>query len=67
MTPTDMVMSARIRTFDSTMRDAMETGLVNAGFRKGDARSRMDTYRKSGFDFYILWHSAGETNYNNNR
>lgn len=67
VTPTDMVMSARIRTFDSTMRDAMETGLVNAGFRKGDARSRMDTYRKSGFDFYILWHSAGETNYNNNR
>ena len=63
--PTDMVMSARIRTFDSTMRDAMETGLVNAGFRKGDARSQMDTYRKSGFDFYILWHSAGETNYNN--
>lgn len=67
VTPTDMVMSARIRTFDSTMRDAMETGLVNAGFRKGDARSQMDTYRKSGFDFYILWHSAGETNYNNNR
>lgn len=67
VTPTDMVMSARIRTFDSTMRDAMEKGLVNAGFRKGDARSQMDTYRKSGFDFYILWHSAGETNYNNNR
>lgn len=67
VTPTDMVMSARIRTFDSTMRDAMEIGLVNAGFRKGDARSQMDTYRKSGFDFYILWHSVGETNYNNNR
>lgn len=67
VTPTDMVMSARIRTFDSTMRDAMEKGLVSAGFRQGDARSQMDTYRKSGFDFYILWHSVGETNYNNNR
>ncbi len=65
VTPTDMVMYARIRTYDSTMHSAMEQGLINAGFRKGDARTQMDTYRKSGFDFYILWHSVGETNYNN--
>lgn len=64
VTPTDMVMYARIRTYNSTMHSAMEQGLINAGFRKGDAQTQMDTYRKSGFDFYILWHSVGETNYN---
>lgn len=63
VTPADMVMSARIRTYDSTMRNAMEQGLIDAGFRKGDARTQMDTYRKSGFDFYILWHSVGILNY----
>ena len=56
-------MSARIRTYDSTMRDAMEQGLQAAGFKKGNATTQMDTYKKSGFDFYILWHSAGATNY----
>lgn len=61
--PETMVMSARIRTYNSTMRDAMEQGLIAAGFRKGDANLQMDTYKKSGFDFYILWHSAGATNY----
>lgn len=66
VTPTDMVMHARIRTYDSTMHSAMEQGLIQAGFRKGDAQTQMDTYRKSGFDFYLLWHSVGETNYNNN-
>ncbi len=63
VTPADMVMSARIRTYDSTMHGAMEQGLINAGFRKGDARTQMDTYRKSGFDFYILWHNVGILNY----
>lgn len=61
--PESLVMSARIRTYDSTMRDAMEQGLLAAGFKKGDATTQMDTYKKSGFDFYILWHSAGATNY----
>ena len=61
--PESLVMSARIRTYDSTMRDAMEQGLLAAGFKKGDATTQMDTYKKSGFDFYILWHSAGVTNY----
>ena len=61
--PKEMVMSARIRTFDSTMRDAMEQGLINAGFTKGNATTQMDTYRKSGFDFYILWYHVGATNY----
>ncbi len=63
VTPADMVMYARIRTYDSTMHSAMEQGLINAGFRKGDARTQLDTYRKSGFDFYILWHSVGILNY----
>lgn len=63
VTPKEMVMSARIRTFDSTMRDAMEQGLIAAGFTKGNATTQMDTYRKSGFDFYILWYQAGATNY----
>lgn len=61
--PDEMVMSARIRTFDSTMRDAMEQGLIAAGFTKGNATTQMDTYRKSGFDFYILWYHTGATNY----
>ncbi|MGN0520025.1 MAG: DUF4474 domain-containing protein [Candidatus Fimenecus sp.] len=61
--PESLVMSARIRTYDSTMRDAMEQGLIAAGFTKGNATTQMDTYKKSGFDFYILWHSAGATNY----
>ncbi|MGN0570704.1 MAG: DUF4474 domain-containing protein [Candidatus Fimenecus sp.] len=61
--PEALVMSARIRTYDSTMRDAMEQGLIAAGFTKGNATTQMDTYKKSGFDFYILWHSAGATNY----
>ncbi len=63
VTPTDLVMSARIRTYDSTMAAAMEAGLQGAGFKKGDANKQMDTYRRSGFDYYILWHSAGQTNY----
>lgn len=61
--PEDLVMSARIRTFDSAMCAAMEQGLIAAGFTKGNATTQMDTYKKSGFDFYILWHSAGVTNY----
>lgn len=61
--PASLVMSARIRTYDSTMRDAMEKGMKNAGFREGDATTQMDTYRKSGFDFYILWYKAGNKNY----
>lgn len=61
--PEDLVMSARIRTFDSSMRDAMEQGLLAAGFKKGNALTQMDTYKKSGFDFYILWHSVGTANY----
>lgn len=61
--PEDLVMSARIRTFDSSMRDAMEQGLLAAGFKKGNATTQMDTYKKSGFDFYILWHDVGATNY----
>lgn len=61
--PESLVMSARIRTYDSTMRDAMEQGLIAAGFKKGDATTQMDTYKKSGFDFYILWHGVGATNY----
>lgn len=61
--PTDLVMSARLRTFDSAMALAMENGLKAAGFVPGDARTRMDSYRRSGFDFYILWYSAGELNY----
>lgn len=64
VTPADLVMSARIRTYDSTMAAAMEQGLLKAGFRKGDASSQMDTYRRSGFDYYILWHSVGNLNYN---
>lgn len=63
VTPTDLVMSARMRAFDSTMAAAMEKGFQNAGFKKGDAKTEMDTYRRSGFDYYFLWHSAGATNY----
>lgn len=61
--PEDLVMSARIRTYNTTMRDAMEKGLIQAGFTKGNATTQMDTYKKSGFDFYFLWHSVGATNY----
>lgn len=61
--PQALVMKARIRTFDSTMRAAMEQGLISAGFSAGNSTTQMDTYKKSGFDFYILWHSAGKTNY----
>lgn len=64
VTPADLVMSARIRTYDSTMAAAMEQGLLNAGFKKGDATKQMDTYKRSGFDYYILWHSVGNLNYN---
>lgn len=64
VTPTDLVMSARIRTYDSTMAAAMEKGLQSAGFKKGDASKQMDTYRRSGFDYYILWRSVGNVNYN---
>lgn len=64
VTPADLVMSARIRTYDSTMAAAMEQGLLNAGFKKGDANKQMDTFRRSGFDYYILWNSVGKLNYN---
>lgn len=61
--PTDLVMSARIRTYDANMAAAMEGGLQRAGFKKGDASSQMDTYKREGFDYFILWHSVGNTNY----
>lgn len=62
---TDMVMSARIRTYDTQMASAMEKGLQAAGFKQGDAKTKFDTYRRSGFDFFILWYAVGDTNYNN--
>lgn len=65
-TATDLVMSARIRTYDTQMASAMEKGLQAAGFKSGDAKTQYDTYRRSGFDFFILWYSVGTTNYNNN-
>lgn len=61
--PTDLVMSARIRTYDANMAAGMEGGLQRAGFKKGDASTQMDTYKREGFDFFILWHSVGNTNY----
>ena len=60
---TDLVMSARIRTYDSQMAAAMEKGLLAAGFKQGDAQTKYDTFRRSGFDFFILWYSVGDTNY----
>ena len=63
VTPAEMVMSARIRTFNGAMATAMESGLQGAGFREGNATTQYDTYRRSGFDFYILWYQAGVLNY----
>ena len=63
VTPAEMVMSARIRTFNGAMATAMESGLQGAGFREGNATTQYDTYRRSGFDFYILWYQAGALNY----
>ncbi len=61
--PAELLMSARIRVFDGTMANAMEKGLQAAGFKKGDPVRQVDTYRRSGFDFYILWYHAGSLNY----
>lgn len=63
VTPAEMVMSARIRTFNGSMASAMESGLKAAGFKEGNATTQYDTYRRSGFDFYILWYHAGALNY----
>ena len=45
------------------MAVAMEKGLLAAGFKQGDAQTQYDTFRRSGFDFFILWYSVGDTNY----
>lgn len=63
VTPSELVMSARIRTFNGEMADAMEKGLKSAGFKEGDPVRQLDTFRRSGFDFYILWYHAGSLNY----
>lgn len=61
--PDEMVMQARIRTYNGTMADAMTQGLLNAGFVSGDALTQMDSFYRSGNDIYILWHYAGFLNY----
>lgn len=61
--PAKLVMTMRIRMTSPTMANQFEEGLINAGFRKGDAKTKYDTYRRSINDFYILWDDLGEMNY----
>lgn len=61
--PAKLVMTMRIRMTSASMANQFEEGLLNAGFRKGDAKTAYDTYRRSINDFYILWDDLGEMNY----
>lgn len=61
--PAKLVMTMRIRMTSASMANQFEEGLLNAGFRKGDAKTSYDTYRRSINDFYILWDDLGEMNY----
>lgn len=61
--PAKLVMTMRIRMSSASMANQFEEGLLNAGFRKGDAKTAYDTYRRSINDFYILWDDLGEMNY----
>ncbi len=61
--PEKLVMQARIRMPNGEMADGMEAGLQKAGFTKGDALATMDTYKRVGWDFFLLWNEVGNLNY----
>ena len=61
--PTQLIMYLRVRMRSVDMADKFETGLLNAGFNRGDAKTQYDTYKRSLNDFYLLWDSRGELNY----
>ena len=61
--PAKLIMTMRIRMTSEEMADQFEVGLLGAGFLKGDASTKYDSYRRNGNDFYILWDDLGEMNY----
>ena len=61
--PRNLIMTLRVRMRSLDMAEKFETGLLAAGFTKGDAKTQYDTYRRSLNDFFILWDDLGWLNY----